>query len=51
MDNEEDIQEAGGNAGDVKNLANEEEMCCKGDGTTASQHRHESEDGKCCIDK
>ena len=28
-----------------------EEMCCDGSGRTAEQHRHESEDGKCCIDK
>lgn len=27
----------------------EAEMCCKGDGTTAEEHRHE--DGACCIDK
>lgn len=26
------------------------EMCCDGE-TTAEQHRQESSDGKCCIDK
>jgi hypothetical protein len=26
------------------------EMCCDGK-KTAEEHRHESEDGKCCIDK
>jgi hypothetical protein len=27
-----------------------EEMCCDGK-TTAAEHRHNSPDGKCCIDK
>jgi hypothetical protein len=27
-----------------------QEMCCDGK-QTAEQHRHSSEDGKCCIDK
>jgi hypothetical protein len=27
------------------------EMCCDGSGRTADQHRAESEDHKCCIDK
>lgn len=26
------------------------EMCCDGE-KTAAEHRHESPDGKCCIDK
>jgi hypothetical protein len=26
----------------------EEEKCC--DGRLASEHRHESPDGKCCVD-
>lgn len=30
--------------------APETEMCCDGK-QTAEQHRHESSDGKCCIDK
>jgi hypothetical protein len=30
--------------------APETEMCCDGE-KTAEQHRHESSDGKCCIDK
>jgi hypothetical protein len=29
----------------------QEEMCCDGSGRTAEQHRHESPDGKCCVDK
>ena len=28
----------------------EPEMCCDGK-KTAEEHRHESADGKCCIDK
>lgn len=28
----------------------EKEMCCDGK-QTAAEHRHNSEDGKCCIDK
>jgi len=27
------------------------EMCCDGSGRTAEQHRAESADHKCCIDK
>jgi hypothetical protein len=27
------------------------EMCCDGSGRTAEQHREESADHKCCIDK
>ena len=27
-----------------------EEMCCDDSGRTAEQHRHESADGKCCVD-
>ena len=27
-----------------------QEMCCDGK-QTAEEHRHNSEDGKCCIDK
>jgi hypothetical protein len=27
------------------------EMCCDGSGKTAEQHRAESEDHKCCVDK
>jgi len=27
-----------------------QEMCCDGK-TTAAEHRHNSPDGKCCIDK
>ena len=30
--------------------AAEPEMCCDGE-KTAAEHRHESADGKCCIDK
>ena len=30
--------------------ATEEEMCCDGK-QTAAEHRHNSPDGKCCIDK
>jgi hypothetical protein len=29
----------------------EVEMCCDGSGKTAEQHRAESADHKCCIDK
>ena len=29
----------------------EQQMCCDGSGRTAEQHRAESEDGKCCVDK
>jgi hypothetical protein len=29
----------------------EEQMCCDGSGRTVEQHRHESPDGKCCVDK
>jgi hypothetical protein len=29
----------------------QEQMCCDGSGRTAEQHRAESEDGKCCVDK
>lgn len=29
----------------------QKEMCCDGSGRTAEEHRHESEDGKCCVDK
>ena len=28
----------------------EKEMCCDDSGRTAEQHRHESADGKCCVD-
>jgi hypothetical protein len=42
MDNEENVTEDTG-------AEQEEEMCCKGDGTTAAQHRHD--EGKCCIDE
>jgi hypothetical protein len=31
--------------------APEVEMCCDGSGRTAEQHRAESPDHKCCIDK
>ena len=31
--------------------AQQEEMCCDGSGRTAEQHRNESPDHKCCIDK
>jgi hypothetical protein len=27
----------------------DEQMCCEG-GMTAAEHRHQSEDGKCCTD-
>lgn len=27
-----------------------EDMCCDDSGRTADQHRHEAEDGKCCVD-
>ena len=27
------------------------EMCCDGSGKTAEQHRAESADHKCCVDK
>jgi hypothetical protein len=27
------------------------EMCCDGSGKTADQHRAESQDHKCCVDK
>ena len=27
------------------------EMCCDGSGRTAEEHRAESSDNKCCIDK
>ena len=29
----------------------QEEMCCDGSGRTAEEHRKESADGKCCVDK
>jgi hypothetical protein len=29
----------------------EQQMCCDGSGRTADQHRSESEDGTCCVDK
>jgi hypothetical protein len=31
--------------------AQQEEMCCDGSGRTAEQHRNESPDHKCCVDK
>jgi hypothetical protein len=31
--------------------ATDVEMCCDGSGRTAEQHRAESADHKCCIDK
>jgi hypothetical protein len=34
---------------DTQNKA-EEQMCCDDSGRTAEQHRHESADGKCCVD-
>jgi len=30
--------------------AEETQMCCDDSGRTAEQHRHESADGKCCVD-
>jgi hypothetical protein len=27
------------------------QMCCDGSGRTVEQHRHESPDGKCCVDE
>jgi hypothetical protein len=30
--------------------AQDQEMCCDGK-QTAEQHRHNSPDGKCCVDK
>ena len=37
---------------DMENQSETEkpEMCCDGQ-QTAEQHRHDSPDGKCCIDK
>lgn len=37
-------------AEDVEQGEEGPEMCCDGV-QTAEQHRHESPDGKCCIDK
>jgi hypothetical protein len=31
--------------------ASEVQMCCDGSGRTAEQHRAESADHKCCVDK
>ena len=36
--------------GEQPDAESQPEMCCDGE-KTAEQHRHESPDGKCCIDK
>ena len=36
--------------GEVAQGQEKPEMCCDGK-QTAEEHRHSSEDGKCCIDK
>jgi hypothetical protein len=46
-DNPQTSPQAGGNQ---PNMESKPEMCCDGK-TTAEQHRHDSPDGKCCIDK
>jgi hypothetical protein len=35
---------------DAETTETQPEMCCDGQ-KTAEEHRHESEDGKCCIDE
>ena len=37
-------------AGTEDQGSQQQEMCCDGK-QTAEEHRHNSEDGKCCIDK
>jgi hypothetical protein len=48
---EQQTQDAMQTPGAQEAESTQPQMCCDGSGRTAEQHRHESPDGKCCVDE